>query len=165
MMHRSSARLVMLGLLLASPTFAADDVDEARKGIQAGNAALMQAITAGDATAIAALYTKEAIVLPDRGEMIMSSKAGVEALWKEQFAAGVKAFNLETLNVERSGDMAFETGRFTGVIAPEGKPEAKVVGKYLVVWRREKDGAWKLHRDIWNSDPPPSEAMAPPEAP
>ena len=25
--------------------------------------------------------------------------------------------------------------------------------KYVVVWRRQKDGTWKLHRDIWNAIP------------
>jgi hypothetical protein len=28
------------------------------------------------------------------------------------------------------------------------------VGKFIVVWPRGDDGVWRLHRDIWNMDPP-----------
>jgi ketosteroid isomerase-like protein len=27
-------------------------------------------------------------------------------------------------------------------------------GKTLNVWKRQADGSWKLHRDIWNSNMP-----------
>ena len=156
MMHRIAAGLLGVALIAlpAMPVIAADDVDEARKGIAAGNEAFMQAASKQDPTAIAALYTKDAIVLPPDAEMIVGSKTGIEALFKEQFAAGVKRFTLETINVERSGDMATETGRFTVVVSPKEGPEAKVIGKYVVVWKKD-GGIWKLHRDIWNSDPVP----------
>jgi uncharacterized protein (TIGR02246 family) len=159
-MHRTGRALVGLALamLVAARAYAADDVDEARKGIAAGNDAFMQAVSKQDPSTLASLYTKDAIVLPPDAEMIVGSKTGIEALWKESLAGGLKAFKLETINVERSGDMAVETGRFSGKIAAEGKPEATVGGKYVVVWKRESDGTWKLHRDIWNADPAPKAA-------
>src|SRR5687768_1165739 len=97
MMHRIAGCLLsaLLALTVTS-AIAADDVDEARKGIDAGNAALMKAIDARDEKAIAALYTKDAIVLPPDAEMIIGSKTGIEALWKESFAQGVKSFKLES---------------------------------------------------------------------
>ena len=155
-MQRSGFWLVSLSLVAFSArAFGADDVDEARKAISAGNAAFMQAASKQDAAAIAALYTKDAIVLPPDAEMIVGSKSAIESMFKEQFAGGLKNFNLETINVERSGDMAAETGRFTVAIAPKDKPETKIAGKYVVVWKKESGGAWKLHRDIWNADPSP----------
>ena len=27
-------------------------------------------------------------------------------------------------------------------------------GKYVVVWKKQDDGNWRLHVDIWNSDLP-----------
>jgi ketosteroid isomerase-like protein len=30
-----------------------------------------------------------------------------------------------------------------------------VSGKYIVVWKKDGD-AWRLHRDIWNTDPAPA---------
>jgi len=32
-----------------------------------------------------------------------------------------------------------------------------VSGKYIVVWQRGEDGAWRLYRDIWNMNPAPAE--------
>jgi ketosteroid isomerase-like protein len=26
-----------------------------------------------------------------------------------------------------------------------------VRGKYVVVWKKDGDGMWRLHRDIWNT--------------
>jgi ketosteroid isomerase-like protein len=32
-------------------------------------------------------------------------------------------------------------------------------GKIMVVWKQE-EGTWKMHRDMWNSSLPPSDASA-----
>jgi ketosteroid isomerase-like protein len=32
-----------------------------------------------------------------------------------------------------------------------------VSGKYIVVWQLGDDGAWRLHRDIWNMNAAPAE--------
>ncbi len=132
----------------------AGTVEEARKAIEATNAKYGDAVKKGDAAAIVALYTKDAIVLPDDGEMIQSSPAKIEEFWKASFRAGVKAAKLETLDVERAGDVAVETGRFAMTIQPEGKEATTAKGKYVVVWKHD-GGSWKLHRDIWNSNPAP----------
>jgi hypothetical protein len=31
-------------------------------------------------------------------------------------------------------------------------------GKYIVIWKRQPTGGWKIHRDIFNSDVPPAQA-------
>src|SRR5258706_341337 len=55
----------------------AAQVDEARQAIAAGNAQFERAVTAGDAAAIARLYTTDAILLPDGGEMESGDRGGV----------------------------------------------------------------------------------------
>jgi ketosteroid isomerase-like protein len=34
-------------------------------------------------------------------------------------------------------------------------------GKFVVVWKKQTDGGWKIAADIWNSDLPPAAAPAP----
>jgi len=34
-------------------------------------------------------------------------------------------------------------------------------GKFVVVWKKQADGAWKIVADIWNSDMPPAPAPKP----
>lgn len=60
--------------------------------------------------------------------------------------------------VGENGDNGYDTGTYSvkvpikeGKMAAGGTP-TEVTGKYVVVWMKE-DGAWKLHRDIWNDDP------------
>ena len=42
---------------------------------------------------------------------------------------------------EKAGFMRRQT-----ITTPDGPAE----GKYIVIWKRDDDGAWRLHRDIWN---------------
>jgi ketosteroid isomerase-like protein len=55
--------------------------------------------------------------------------------------------------VTLGGDLAVETGAFSMTTTMKnGKPITEQ-GKYLTVWKRQTDGAWKIIRDINNADP------------
>ena len=144
-----SAALCLAPLRAHAEPKGSEDVAEAKKAIASANAKYGAAIAQRDAATIRDLYTDDAIVLPP-GLAMIHGKAGVEDLWKGSFANGVKAASFQTQDVERNGDVAVETGTFTMKIAPEGKAEQTNAGKYVVVWKRQNDGSWKLHRDIWN---------------
>jgi ketosteroid isomerase-like protein len=63
----------------------------------------------------------------------------------------MKDLTLTTLEVEAHGDTAHEVGTW----AVKGADGAAVdTGRYIVIWKKE-GGAWRLHRDIWNSSTPP----------
>ena len=66
--------------------------------------------------------------------------------------SGIKAIELKTTEVEGLGESAAEVGSYT-IYGKDGAAIDR--GKYLVLWRRV-DGAWKLHRDCWNSNEPAS---------
>ena len=69
---------------------------------------------------------------------------------------GLKAVDLQTVELEVSGDTAFEVGEATLTLEPEGGEAMTQSLKYIVVWKK-KDGTWKLHWDIWNDKPAPKE--------
>jgi uncharacterized protein (TIGR02246 family) len=115
--------------------------------IRAGNARLNAAISDGDATAIAALYTEDARFLPN-GAPKIEGRAGIESFFKQAFDAGFTNLNLETQDVTEAGDLAIEIGVATNT---HGTGD---VGKYVVVWRRES-GVLKIDIDIFNSDSRP----------
>ena len=85
--------------------------------------------------------------------MVKGSHAIAE-LWRETMGTGVKKVDLVTLDVGVGGDVAHETGTVVLTIVPEGKGAITAKAKYLVVWKRQSDGSWKIHRDIWNDLPP-----------
>ena len=129
-----------------------DAVKEARAAIDAANAKFSEAFARGDTKALAAMYTSDAIVFPPDSEMVRGTEA-IENFWSATIKSGAQSATLATSDVERSGDMACEVGNVSLKIqAPEKEPMT-VTEKYVVVWKRQTDGSWKLHRDIWNSLP------------
>jgi uncharacterized protein (TIGR02246 family) len=155
-MRTKNRALILAFLCLSLATRAAatgDGAADARAAIEKANAAFSQAFEKGDAKALAAMYTADAIVFPPDQEMVKGNEA-IGGFWKATHDGGVESAVLTTADVGRSGDVAYEVGVVSLTIRPEGKPAAKVSAKYVVVWKREH-GAWKLHRDIWNSLPAP----------
>jgi uncharacterized protein (TIGR02246 family) len=129
------------------------DVAQVRKAIEEGNVKFGEAVRQGAGVAIAALYTEDATLLPPDSEMI-KGKTAIEAFWKGGLQMGIKDAVLTTVDVSGSGDIAYEIGRYVLKIQPAGAEPLEQKGKYVVVWKKTPEGAWKLHVDIWNSIPP-----------
>ena len=129
----------------------AKDDPKLRQAIEAANGQFIAAMARGDAASLAALYTDSGQVLPPGGEPLTGREA-LKTFWQGALDAGMKQAKLETVEVTEAGDLAFEIGRFW-IYGADGRLMES--GKDLVVWKRER-GAWKFHRDIWNSSRPPA---------
>jgi len=136
-------------LALAAAGNAAAD---ARVDIEAALASFTEAFNGGDAAGVAALYTEDAVLLPPGGARV-DGREPIQAFWQGAIDAGLSALTLEAVEVEERGDLAFEVGKFTLQAPGEGDQKTTVFGKYIVVWKKGDDGAWRLYRDIWNTDP------------
>lgn len=115
--------------------------------IRKNNEKFAAAYNKGDVAAIAAMYTEDAIAFPPGGDLV-KGRVAIEAMWKDVQAAGLTDLSLQTLSVERDGSLAIEVGTATAKM--KGAPQRI---KYVVTWKRQSDGGWKLHRDIWNDMP------------
>ena len=123
---------------------------EAVKGF---NARLVEAYNRGDVAAVAALYTEDATVLPPNSQAIRGRQA-VHDFWNGARLVGLRDLALETTSVEQSGDTAYEVGAYSLHVRPQGGQPVSDRGKYVVIWKRQADGSWKLAVDIWNTDSP-----------
>lgn len=123
-----------------------------RAAIEAANARFTKAFERGDAGALAAMYTPDAIAFPPDSEMIRGNEA-IGQFWKATHDHAIKSAVLTTLDVGRSGNLAYEVGTASLALRQAGTQGATAAVKYVVVWKRQGDGSWKLHRDIWNSLP------------
>jgi uncharacterized protein (TIGR02246 family) len=153
----STRRTVVCALILASfstayaePKGNEAEVREARTAIEAANARFSEAFARGDTKAIASMYTSDAIVFPPEADVVRGNQA-IGEFWKTTRESGVRSATLTTDDVGRSGDLAYESGKVSLTIQAADKEPTTAVAKYVVVWKRDADGAWKLHRDIWNS--------------
>jgi uncharacterized protein (TIGR02246 family) len=104
-----------------------------------------KAYNAGDAAAVAALYTPDAQLMVPAAEPGSGPKA-VQKLIAGDMALGGK-LTLKTGDIVGFGDYALETGSWVAN-SPDGKSLDH--GPYLTLYKKA-DGGWKIHRDIWNS--------------
>jgi uncharacterized protein (TIGR02246 family) len=124
-----------------------------QQAVQDTNREWMEAVKRGDPASVAALYTEDATLLVPNIEPIRG-RQGIEAFFKAGMQMGIREATLETVDVEYLGDVAYEVGAYTMKIEPEGGEATTDKGKYVVVWKRQADGPWKLHVDIWNTNTP-----------
>jgi len=99
-------------------------------------------------------FAEDGKMFPAGGEVVEGKKA-VRELMAARFAQPGFSLRWTPLGAElaRSGDFGYTYGmsesRFTG---KDGKPIV-ATGKYITVWRKGKDGAWKVIADIGNAAP------------
>ena len=157
-MHRIFARLgvavVALSIAFApTPARAAEPGDSealaaVRKAIDKGNAQWSEGWAKGDAAMVAAIFAEDGVQLTSSGKVIK----GREQIQERQKAAmagadpGVKV-TVTTTNVWLDGDTAYETGTYKYEYTEKGKP-GKDEGRYVTIWKRQKDGSWKLAMDM-----------------
>jgi uncharacterized protein (TIGR02246 family) len=146
-MLRSTALAVVCVMGLATPATAED----VRQAIEQANARFVEAFKAGDAATIASLYTETAKVLPPDATEVAGREA-IQNLWQSWIDDGLKDLTLEAVDVEASGDLAYEIGLFTIQVPAENDAMATAGGNYVVVWKRDA-GDWRLHVDTWNDAP------------
>jgi uncharacterized protein (TIGR02246 family) len=149
--------VALVGITQAAPP--ASGADEA--AIRAQSLSWAKAYNGGDATAVAAQYAADALLLPP-GAPRVSGRAAILAFFTKDIARSKAAglvFNINPkTDVGVSGNMGWESGTYTATI------NGAVVesGKFLSV-SRKKDGKWHYIRDTWNADAPtaPSVPAAP----
>lgn len=159
-MHRHRVHLFVAALSLVlfnSASFAeTPKADPARAPLEKLGAAFADAYNRGDTAAVAAMYSDDAMLFPPDSDLVQGRTA-IEAAWKGARDSGMKDLAFTVVDVHSNRDLAVEVGKadFKMQTANQAEPSSHTV-KYVVVWKRQKDGAWKLFRDIWNSMPSPT---------
>ena len=123
------------------------------EGISTANRQLEAALANGDAASMAALYTDNGMLMPPDTPPT-SGAEGIQAYWQAVIDMGVKSMALSTAELEDMGDTAVDTGTATLVIQTEDGQTVEAEGKFIVVWKQQSDGSWKLHNDCFNFDAP-----------
>lgn len=130
------------------PTF---DLAGAKKIIDSTNAVFASLFSKGDSVGLAAMYTVDGkAMVPNMPAM--SGRSAIQSGFSGLFTTmGPMELKLTILDVWGNEDLLIEEGSLAMV--KDGKEIDRA--KYIVLWKME-DGQWKLFRDIFNSDNPPS---------
>lgn len=158
-MNRSKTIFRLLAAAVCSAALSALAADDAGR-IRAGTASWMKSFNSGNAGAVVALYSDDAVVMPPNAPLARGVAAIKEAIAKEIVGMKKGGFTLApgTLDeVNVAGDMAWHAGTY--VVKDKGGKTVDA-GKFLEVWER-KSGKWRMVRDMWNSDGAPAAPAAP----
>jgi uncharacterized protein (TIGR02246 family) len=112
------------------------------------------AAQAKDAAKFVSFYAEDATVMmedaPDVTGIAGIREAMGGMMQDPNFAL---SFTPTSVEVARSGELAFEGGSYSLTMTdPASKQAASESGHYLVVWKKQADGTWKVARDIPVSD-------------
>lgn len=119
--------------------------------------ALLAAVAAEDAAAVADLYAPDAQLLVAFTPPLISPEA-IRDDHQRIFDDPNGALTISPSDVimASAGDYAYSDGTFRlNYTDPASRQAATVTGHYVMVWRRQDDGSWKIIRDIATPTGPP----------
>lgn len=116
--------------------------------IRAAERALAQAFESPDLTAWVDSYTDDAIFVGPGAPAI----EGRPALLEVAPRISISSMEIAVDSTLGAGDLAATFGRATWVSGPKGSGAPTVRRRFLMVWRRDLDGAWRIAREMLNED-------------
>ena len=113
----------------------------------------VQAIQSKNLDKILGFYASGGSMMADRAPIATGTDA-IRAAWQQVLAIpGFKlSFTPTHIDVAKARDMAAEIGTFRESESDSSGKVNTIVGKYVVVWRKQPDGQWRVSADIFNSD-------------
>jgi uncharacterized protein (TIGR02246 family) len=129
----------------APPDTRADD----EKAIQTQEAAAVQAWTAKDVDKLVALYADDATVMLANAPL-MTGRQAIASGFKDVAADPNFSLSTQNTSVEASkgGDLGFVRGTYVVHISdPKTKKPTTEKGNYVIVYKKQADGSWKIAAD------------------
>ncbi len=134
----------------ASPSSALTEADLA--SIRATDAAWIELATAGNfSSLVKRCYVEDAMLLPPNGP-VAKGRAAIEASLRTW--PPMQDLVIQADEVVGGGDMAYGRGMYSTTFLPKGGAPIAEKGKFLVIWRKDHDGEWRMARDSFSSDLP-----------
>jgi uncharacterized protein (TIGR02246 family) len=98
-------------------------------------------------------YADDATYNPP-GAPLAAGKDAIRKVWAGVVAipGGNLRWVTSKVEVARSGDLAYDTGAYTLTKNDASGKPVTAAGKYVVVWKKQADGKWKVIEDIDNPD-------------
>jgi len=132
------------------------DAAAMKDSIQAREREWSAAFKAGDAACVGNLYSEDGASIQPAGDSWRGRAAITDGMKKQLDTVNVTAREDITEEVIPAGDHIIEIGHYSmaGTTKKGNKPVSSA-GRYMVVWRKDADGVWRLYRDIGAEAPAP----------
>lgn len=107
----------------------------------------------GDASAIAAMYTPDAVMI-DPAMATVTGRANIEKVMKGMFATTkLVGMTHKSDGISVIGDVAIDNGTYEQTLQEKGKAPMTVRARYTLVFT-QVEGKWLVHRDVSTPLPP-----------
>ena len=106
-----------------------------------------------DAGKMLVYYREDASAFPFNAP-IATGKEQIQKMWAGLMS--MPGFSLSfapaKIEVAKSGDLAYDVGTFELKLNDANGSPTTMMGKYVVVWKKQSNGTWKAVADIFNTD-------------
>ena len=122
--------------------------EEDLKIIKRNAAAFSKAYVAGDAKAVANLYTTDGKIFPGKNTIIEGHEK-LETFWTSGGSSKLIAHKVSPEEVKIIGNYAYDYGYFSGSAEQKDGSQSDFGGNYVIIWKKVGED-WKMYLDIWN---------------
>jgi ketosteroid isomerase-like protein len=96
-------------------------------------------------------YTEDVVFVMPGAPVVRGRE---EMLKRLESAAIMWSVTITPLTIEGTYNLAWADGLFTCMMDPtESNPGQRVAMRFLMVWRKESDGVWRIAREVLSADP------------
>jgi len=90
---------------------------------------------------------------------IVTGKEAVGAVWIEVLTSPGVSLRWQPIKADlaRSGELGYTYGRYQFTTTDPAGQSVTRHGKYVTIWKKQPDGAWRVAVDIGNASPVPAE--------
>ena len=146
---------LFFNLLIISVLPAQDSLDVKR--IMENSKKFSRLFVTGQTEALVNLYTPDAKIFPEN-KPILYGKEDLTEYWtpqpKGEWRRLAHKVTPEEIHIE--GNVAYDYGYYEGksIRRDQSGEESSFKGKYVIIWKKQEDGDWKIYLDIWSRVPP-----------
>ncbi len=114
----------------------------------------------GNFDAFLSLHDRSAYKMPQDQSMfqIWAAADNVRTAWTNRVKNADMQMSINPKEIVIMGDYAYSMGVYTQILTPKtGGSTTRFDGKFLTVLHKDSDGNWKILRDCYNSNTPPTQ--------
>jgi uncharacterized protein (TIGR02246 family) len=104
-----------------------------------------------DAATVAGVYTDDAVFVSTESP-VAKGRTAIQAAFAKSFPVSSN-LRVNSEKTEISGDIGYDYGTYTWYVTPPKGKAGDVSGNYLVTFKRQSDGSWKISEHVSTTPP------------